>query len=95
MKSAFFRFAMFGFLASALSNSVMSATALAQEPKPADVLDLSGWKISLPIDTTGNGKATQIEKKEIAGGYMLADHFYVNEAGDGVVFSSPIKGVLT
>ena len=67
----------------------------ARKKTPADVLDLTGWKISLPIDTTGRGKATQIEEKELAAGYTLADHFYVNEAGDGVVFSSPVKGVLT
>ena len=67
----------------------------AEKLVPADVLDLSCWKISLPIDTTGSGKATQVEEKALAAGYLLTDHFYVNEAGDGVVFSSPIKGVLT
>lgn len=85
--------------------SLLSSTVFAQEKtpskvkakksKPADVLDLSGWKISLPIDTNGKGKATQVEEKAISEGYELPGYFYVNEAGDGVVFSSPVKGVLT
>ena len=74
---------------------LISTPAFAQQPTPNEVLDLSGWKISLPIDATGNGKATTIEEKAIADGFVDAKHFYVNEAGDGVVFSSPIKGVLT
>jgi hypothetical protein len=75
--------------------SLLWPPVFAQQPTPAEVLDLSGWKISLPIDATGKGKATTIEEKAIADGYIDAENFYVNEAGDGVVFSSPIKGVLT
>ncbi len=67
----------------------------AKKLKPADVLDLSGWKISLPIDTSGKGKATEVDENTIAAGYELPKFFYANEAGDGVVFSSPIKGALT
>ena len=74
---------------------LLTAPGFAQQPTPAEVLDLSCWKISLPIDATGKGKATTIEEKAIADGYVDPKHFYVNEAGDGVVFSSPIKGVLT
>ena len=66
-----------------------------QTPAPAEVLDLSCWKISLPVDANGTGKATSIDEKKIAAGYVDKENFYVNEAGDGVVFSSPIKGVLT
>jgi len=73
----------------------VSATVSAQQPTPAEVLDLSCWKISLPIDPSGTGKATGIDEKQIAAGYVDKENFYVNEAGDGVVFSSPVKGVLT
>jgi len=72
-----------------------STTAFAQETTPAKVLDLSGWRLSLPVDATGSGKATTLDEKAIADGYVDSKNFYVNEAGDGVVFSSPIKGVLT
>ena len=74
---------------------LLGAPVFAQQPTPNKVLDLSCWKISLPIDAKGTGKATNIDEKEIAAGYVDKENFYVNEAGDGVVFSSPIKGVLT
>ena len=74
---------------------LLSAPAFAQKPTPNEVLDLSCWKISLPVDAKGKGKATEIKEKELAKGYVDKENFYVNEAGDGVVFSSPIKGVLT
>ena len=82
-------------LLSATLICLLNTPVMAQELTPAEVLDLSCWKISLPIDTNGKGKATQVEEKAIADGYALPEYFYVNEAGDGVVFSSPIKGVLT
>ena len=68
---------------------------VAQQPTPAEVLDLSCWKISLPVDAEGKGRATTIDEKKIAAGFVDKENFYVNETGDGVVFSSPIKGVLT
>ena len=74
---------------------LLCAPAFAQKPAPNEVLDLSCWKISLPVDAKGKGKATEIKEKELAKGYVDKENFYVNEAGDGVVFSSPIKGVLT
>jgi hypothetical protein len=75
--------------------SLFSAPAFADKPTPADILDLSYWSLSLPYDSTGSGKATTIHEKALVGGFVDAENFYVNEAGDGVVFSSPIKGVLT
>lgn len=75
--------------------AILSAPAFAAEKTPQDVLDFSCWKTTLPIDTEGDGRASEIEEKGLAAGYQHSDHFYVNEAGDGVVFSSPVKGVLT
>lgn len=76
--------------------SLISASAFADKPTtPAEVLDLSYWSLSLPFDSTGSGRATTIKEKALAGGFADAQNFYVNETGDGVVFSSPIKGVLT
>jgi hypothetical protein len=49
----------------------------------------------LPTDHEGTGKATTIQEKEIANGFVDDENFYVNQTGDGIVFSSPIKGVLT
>jgi len=86
MKKVFFLLAILG---------MFTAPAFAQQLTPAKVLDLSAWHLSLPIDMKGTGKATTIYEKEIAEGFVDSKNFYVNEAGNGVVFSSPIKGVLT
>ena len=75
----------------ALADAPATATATA----PAEVLDLSCWYVSLPVDRTGSGKATSVSEKEVAEGYIDPENFFVNAAGDGVTFSSPIKGVLT
>ena len=82
-------------------SSLLSVPALAEPaaapaaPAPAQVLDLSSWYMSLPIDATGSGKATTISESQVAAGYTDPENFFVNQAGDGVTFSSPIKGVLT
>jgi hypothetical protein len=74
---------------------LLSTSVVAQKPTPNKVLDLSCWQISLPTDHEGTGKATTIQEKEIANGFVDDENFYVNQTGDGIVFSSPIKGVLT
>ncbi len=75
--------------------SLLAAPSFAADKAPKDVLDLSCWKHTLPIDLEGDNKASDIKEPQIAEGYAHPDHIYVNEAGDGVVFSSPVKGVLT
>ncbi|MGJ8640635.1 MAG: polysaccharide lyase family 7 protein [Opitutaceae bacterium] len=75
--------------------SLFSIPTFADKPAPAEVLDLSNWYLSLPFDTKGSGKATNIYESELAKGFTDSENFYVNETNDGVVFSSPIKGVLT
>lgn len=75
--------------------SLFSTPVFAGKPTPSEVLDLSYWSLSLPFDSTGSGKATTIKEKTLAAGFVDTENFYVNDAGDGVVFSSPIKGVLT
>ncbi len=82
------------FLSVALSGLVCTQ-AVADQPSPAEVLDLSCWYISLPVDTTDSGKATSVDETKVAAGFSNPGHFHVNDAGTGVVFSSPIKGVLT
>ncbi|MEH6451643.1 MAG: polysaccharide lyase family 7 protein [Psychromonas sp.] len=79
---------------SAVIFGLLSTPVFAQQATPAEVLDLSCWKISIPVDA-GNGFATTVEEKAIADGFTDSENFYVNEKGDGVVFSSPVQGVTT
>ncbi|MDR9828510.1 polysaccharide lyase family 7 protein [Vibrio sp. FNV 38] len=74
--------------------ALLVSPVFAADKVPADILDLSCWKISLPIDS-GDGFATTVEEKALTDGFVDSDNFYVNEAGDGVVFSSPVKSVTT
>nr|BAG70358.1 alginate lyase [Agarivorans sp. JAM-A1m] len=74
----------------ALSTSLSAATTT-----PAEVLDLSCWKVTLPVSLDNGDRPTEFSEKEIAKGAMHEDYFYVNEAKDGVVFRSPIQGIKT
>ncbi|MGR5266117.1 polysaccharide lyase family 7 protein [Vibrio astriarenae] len=81
-------------IAAALVTST-SFSAMATTQTPSDVLDLSCWKVTLPISLTGENKPTEFSEREIASGAQHNEYFYVNESGDGVVFRSPIAGVKT
>ncbi|MGP4113366.1 polysaccharide lyase family 7 protein [Streptomyces sp. 4N509B] len=59
---------------------------------PADVLDLSNWKVTLPIGEEED--PTEIFQPELAS-YSHDEYFTVTESGDGVRFRAPINGVTT
>lgn len=65
--------------------------ALATDP-PSRVLDLSGWKLTLPVDTELPGRPDEIVFPTLA---SFADpaHFFVRD--QGVVFRAPCGGVTT
>jgi len=53
------------FLSTAIFALLISSPVLAQQRTPAEILDLSCWKISLPVDPAGKGKATTVEEKAL------------------------------
>jgi hypothetical protein len=61
---------------------------------PADLLDLSMWKITLPIDDDGSGTADEIKHPAIET-YSSEEWFHLNEAKDGVVFFANCGGATT
>lgn len=61
-------------------------------PVPADILDLTNWKETLPIGDAGS--PTEILQPELAT-YSIDPYFMVNPAGDGVQFRAPVNGVTT
>lgn len=75
--------------------STFAVSSAIAAPTPNEVLDLSCWKTTLPVSLTGGDKPTEFSEKEIANGAQHPEYFYVNEAGDGVVFRSPVSGVKT
>lgn len=63
---------------------------LAAEP-PAKVLDLSRWKLTLPVDTDRPETPDEILQAELAS-FVEPKFFFVDAAGDGVVFRAPCGG---
>jgi hypothetical protein len=68
---------------------------------PSQILDLSNWKITLPIDGKGSvvTSSSTCSSKEIVqpalASYSISPWFMVNPAGDGVVFRANIEGCTT
>ncbi len=59
---------------------------------PSQVLDLLNWKLTLPIGSAGS--PTEIDQPALAS-FVDPNYFYVNAAGNGVVFTAPCGGVTT
>jgi len=78
--------------AALIAFSVSAGTAA--DKLPADVLDLGSWKLTLPERANGDRDASEIAQPELAR-YVHPDAFFVNEAGDGVVFRARCGGVTT
>ena len=87
-------------LAAVLSTTAVSATTAAIPPArtsagpaasaPADVLNLTNWKITLPIGS--DGKPTEV-KQPALDSYAKNPYFVVQ--GKGVRFRAPVNGVTT
>jgi poly(beta-D-mannuronate) lyase len=61
---------------------------------PSAVLDLTNWKITLPIAGASATKPLEITQPQLAG-YAISPWFVVSPAGDGVVFRANAGGVTT
>ena len=59
--------------------------------RPAQVLDLRNWNLTLP--TGAQGKPDTISQPRLAG--YQSDYFRVTDAGTGVAFTTPAGGVTT
>ena len=79
-----------------LSSAVVLSIAMFSQPVfasssetlPSDVLDLTNWKLTLPIND-----AEEITQPELDS--FSDEYFYVNDDGDGVVFKAPCGGGTT
>ncbi len=81
--------------ASALALPAQAATVTpggADCTYPADVLDLSDWKMTLP--TGEDEEPTEITQPELAT-FSAEPYFQVNEDCTAVIFRSPVDGVTT
>ena len=78
----------------ALVFAVAGVAPLAAAEPPASVLDLTHWKLTLPIETDLPGRPDEIQQPELAS-FEHPLHFFVNDAGDGVVFRAQCGGDTT
>lgn len=65
---------------------------------PADLLDLTYWKLTLPINTAHDGDPDEIKQPELAQYPSLSDpspYFKLNILKDAVIFYSPAGGDTT
>jgi len=59
---------------------------------PAQVLDLTNWKETLP--TGSSSKPTEIKQTKLAT-FSVSPYFYPNATCNGVIFRAPVNGVTT
>jgi hypothetical protein len=61
---------------------------------PANVLDLTNWKLNVPLDEDRNGRSDEIKQPKLAT-YSIDPWFHNNAANTGVVFRANCGGVTT
>jgi len=72
---------------------VLAASLCGAEP-PAKILDLSRWKLTLPVDTDRPGRPDEIQQPELDS-FVDSARFFVNDSADGVVFRAHCGGSTT
>lgn len=84
----------------ALVALALSATGLvalatpAEAAVPADVLDLTRWKVTVPVDLNTDGNADEV-KQPALDDYQLSPWFKSNAAGTAVAFRANTEGATT
>ena len=72
---------------------LFAINASASEP-PGAVLDLSRWRLTLPIDTEREGKPDEVDQPDLMT-FVDPRYFYTNEQGTGVNFRAHCGGRTT
>lgn len=72
--------------------AILSADPNPAEPEPTGI-DLTDWKLTLPTDANGDGKADEIRQPTLAG-FKFVPYFY-ERADGGIQFRAPCDGATT
>jgi hypothetical protein len=67
--------------------------ALNSSVAPSGNFDLSNWKLTLPVDSSGSMSGTAVEVKSLTG-YENSKYFYTGSDG-AMVFYAPVEGATT
>jgi hypothetical protein len=76
------------------SSSPSNKVGEKQSELPSQVLDLTNWKLTLPVNTNHAGDPDEIAQPELAT-FSDSQHFYVNATNDAVVFRAEAGGITT
>jgi poly(beta-D-mannuronate) lyase len=71
----------------------MTGVAHAGSKVPANVLDLTNWKLTVPVGAKGSTIAAEIKQPQL--GSYSSSYFKLTPAGDGVVFEANAGGATT
>ena len=80
------------FIAPLVGLLVGRSNAHAQTRLPSSVLDLTDWKLTLPVEAPGSETAREVKRPEL---HSFSDRFFrvhVDPTGSGVVFTAPVEG---
>lgn len=93
------------------NNAVVDSKSPVKDAYPSQVLDLTNWKITLPIDADGDGRADEVRQPCLEVACYDPDKdmynnpafkkpftdgwFHVNKKRDGVVFRAPVRAPST
>ena len=61
---------------------------------PSGVLNLTNWKLTLPVETSHAGSPDEIVQPEL-NGFQDTQYFHVNDTRNGVTFKAPCGGATT
>lgn len=60
----------------------------------SELIDLSRWKLTLPINTDSPGKPDEITQPQLQS-FVEPNYFFINQVGDSVVFRAHCGGITT
>jgi poly(beta-D-mannuronate) lyase len=73
---------------------VLTVSVSGEPVSPAKILDLSAWKLTVPVDKDRDGRADEITQPEL-GSFVDFTAFFASKAGDAVIFRSHCGGATT
>ncbi len=71
-----------------------AAAPLLRSNLPSQILNLTNWKLTVPVDIDHSGDADEIRQPALAT-FTNGAYFRVNDAGDGVLFEANAAGATT
>ncbi len=83
-----------GQLSKPLSDTKSSISQAAASQLPSSLLNLTNWKLTLPISVSKGGAPEEITQPQLSN-FSVLPYFQLNSQGNGVQFEAPVGGVTT